>query len=280
MTTPTKALDYYRATGSCNVVEGHWPLAASADHVPLTRTTTPREGTHMTAVLQTADVELYDGGTQPIIQGGQVSAYMEFAKTLAVSNLLPLEMRGKPADVFMAVMQGLDLGFRPMQALALIDVIKGKPCVKAEGKRALILAAGHDLRIPEWTDDKCVIEGRRRGDDEWWQASFTREQATQAKLAGDNWAKYPADMLLARATSRLCKAYFADVTNGLATSEDMYEEGRAARPSLAQVAAEREPTEPIKVADEVITPSDEELREAVAEIARDHQGQPTLNEAT
>lgn len=226
----------------------------------------------MTTELHTADIELYDGGTQAIIVGGQMVAYQDFAKAVAVSTLLPAEMRGKPADVLVVVLQGLDLGMRPMQAFGLIDVIKGKPCLKAEGKRALVLAAGHGFRVVEWTDDKCVVEGRRRGTDEWQQATFTREQAKKAGLSGDNWTKYPADMLLARATSRLCKAYFADVTNGLATSEEMFDD-RPERPTLMQIAAER--------ADKP-APSDAELREAVTVIEHEAQkarddAQPTLD---
>lgn len=177
-------------------------------------------------------------GSVAIITGGQMDDFVNFAKTLAMSNLLPDALRGKAADVFMALMEGLDLGLRPMQALNLIDVIKGKPALKAEGKRALLQRDGHGFRIVEWSDEKCVVEGCRKGETEWHQASFTKEQAKKAGLTGDNWSKYPADMLLARATSRLCKAYFADVTNGLATSEEVIDE--TPRPSLGQVAAERE----------------------------------------
>lgn len=161
------------------------------------------------------------GGSQAVVIGGHVLAFQEFAKVLAFSDLLPPGLAGKPANVFLALMQGLDLGLRPMQSMNLIDVIKGKPCMNAQGMRGLIIAAGHELNIAEWTDEKCVIEGRRASSTAWREASFTIEQAQKAGLAGDNWKKYPADMLLARATSRLAKAYFADVTNGLSTIEEL-----------------------------------------------------------
>jgi len=187
-------------------------------------------------------VATYDptGGTRGIVLGHHVADFQEFAKVLAVSELLPDGLRGKPGNVFMALMQGLDLGLRPMQALNLIDVIKGKPCMNAQGMRALITAAGHEINVVEWTEEKCVIEGRRAGTSDWRQASFTIQQAQAAGLTGDNWKKYPADMLLARATSRLAKAYFADVTNGLATVEEVLDIAATPTKSLAEIAAARD----------------------------------------
>jgi hypothetical protein len=221
----------------------------------------------------TTDVATYnpDGGTQAIIAAGQIGQFQEFAKTVAVSALMSDGLRGKPADILVAVLQGIDLGLRPMQAIGLIDVIKGKPSLSAEGKRALVVAAGHGFRVDEWTDEKCVVSGCRRGTDEWRTASFTIAQAKKAGLAGDNWNKYPADMLLARATSRLCKAYFADVTNGLATTEELLDVPAApTRPTLAQVAAQRTDRPTVIEAD---SPTDEELRAAVLNLAAD-QAEP------
>lgn len=205
-------------------------------------------------------VDTYDpaGGTQGVVVGAHVQSFVDFAKTLAVSDLLPDGLRGKPGNVFMAIMQGLDLGLRPMQALQLIDVIKGKPCIKAEGMRALIVSAGHEIRVVELTDEKCVVEGRRKGSDEWVQASFTAAQANTAGLKGDNWTKYRQDMLLARASSRLSKTFFADVINGLASTEDMLDVAPVATKSLGEVAAARDNAQGAPV-----EPDDDAIRAAV-----------------
>lgn len=193
-------------------------------------------------MTSTTDIATYDpaGGTQGVVVGAHVQSFVDFAKTLAVSDLLPDGLKGKPGNVFMAIMQGLDLGLRPMQALQLIDVIKGKPCIKAEGMRALIVGAGHEIRVIELSDEKCVMEGRRKGTDVWSQASFSAEQATAAGLRGDNWTKYRPDMLFARATTRLAKAYFADVINGLSSAEELQDVAPVATRSLGEVAAARD----------------------------------------
>jgi len=226
-------------------------------------------------------------GTQGVVVGNHVLQFQEFAKVLAVSELLPDGLRNKPANVFMALMQGLDLGLRPMQALNLIDVIKGKPAMSAQGMRAQIHAAGHRVRITEWTEERCVILGHRKDwpDDEWVEASFTIEQAKQAGLTGgDNWKKYPADMLLARATTRLAKAYFSDVTNGLSSVEELLDVAPVDRPqALATVAAQRDTTGPdvdstgqqiidAQVIDEV---DDDEIRAAVEKLA--HREDPEMS---
>lgn len=221
------------------------------------------------------DLATYDpnAGSQGVVVGEHVQQFVDFAKTLAVSDLLPDGLRGKPGNVFMAIMSGLDLGLRPMQALQLIDVIKGKPCLKAEGMRALILDAGHEINVIEQTDEKCVIEGRRSGSQDWRTMSFTIGQAKAAGLAGDNWKKYPADMLLARATTRLAKAYFADVTNGLSSVEELLDTSpAAARPSLGRVAQQRDAAAngDGEVVDAVIDEdaNDEQVRQAVLAAAQ------------
>lgn len=234
-----------------------------------TQPTTTEDSAMTVTDAPTTDVATYDpsGGTQAVVIGQHVQQFVDFAKTLAVSDLLPDGLRGKPGNVFMALMQGLDLGLRPMQALQLIDVIKGKPCIKAEGMRALIVSAGHEIRVVEMTDEKCVIEGRRKGTDEWVQASFTAAQAQTAGLSGDNWKKYRPDMLLARASTRLAKAYFADVINGLSSSEELLDVAPAVdRPTLAQIAANRDaPAADAEIVDAVIDEEaeDEKTRQAV-----------------
>lgn len=243
-----------------------------------------------------AALATYDptAGTQGLVVADQVRRFQEFARVLSTSELLPDGLRGKPANVFMALMQGLDLGLRPMQALNLIDVIKGKPAMNAQGMRAQILAAGHRYRIVENTDERCTIAAHRKDwpDDEWPETTFTIEQAKQAGLAGgENWKKYPADMLLARATSRMAKAYFSDVTNGLSSVEELLDIAPQPTRSLAEVAAGRDQQPAAGAADAEVgadgapiedavvvvvdEPDDDEIRAAVLEQAR-RRGEPAV----
>ena len=57
------------------------------------------------------------------------------------------------------------------------------------------------------------------------RSTFTIEDARQAKLVKPDggWATYPKAMLLARATSQLCRSLFADVISGISyTPEELY----------------------------------------------------------
>lgn len=188
------------------------------------------------------EIATYDPtrGSMAAITGGHLSEFQDWAKVVAVGNTIPDALRGKPADVFITVMHGLDLGLRPMQALNLVYVVKGRPSLSAEGMRSLILDAGHELEI-DADATKATVRARRQGTDRWVEVSFTIEQAKKAKLGGANWDAYPEDMLVARATSRLAKRYFPDVTNGLASTEELIDGAEPTpRPTLAQAAAERE----------------------------------------
>jgi hypothetical protein len=236
-----------------------------------------------------ADVERYEpssAGSMAVVTGGHLQAFQDWAKVVAVAGAIPDALRGKPADVFVTVMHGLDLGLRPMQALNLVYVVKGRPSLSAEGMRSLILEAGHELEV-DADDKKATVRARRKGTDRWVEASFTVEQAKKAKLSGQNWDAYTEDMLVARATVRLARRYFPDVTNGLAAVEELRdaEPGRE-RPSLAAVAADRgQPAPAAQSADDEAEQA--RLRDEVARLASEHQEPPTdvvdgevLDEAT
>lgn len=148
----------------------------------------------------------------------------EFADVYRVSEALsktpfvPKEMMGKTADVAAAIMKGRELGLDPFDALGSVYVVHGRVGYYAEFMRRRILQAGHKLRIIESTDSRCVVEGTRQGESDAQRATFTAEQA---KKAGINLGNYPADKLLARATSRLCRQVFPDVLAGSVIAEDI-----------------------------------------------------------
>lgn len=150
----------------------------------------------------------------------------EFADVYRVSDALaktpfvPKEMMGKTADVAAAIMKGRELGLDPFDALGSVYVVHGRVGFYAEFMRRRIIAAGHKLRIVESTDNRCVIEGRRKGDpdEEKVRVTYTVEQA---KKSGINLGNYPADKLVARATSRICRQHFPDVLAGSLIAEDL-----------------------------------------------------------
>jgi hypothetical protein len=147
---------------------------------------------------------------------------IELAKAVAPTEFVPSALRGNPAAITAAILYGDEVGLGPMQALAKIAVIDGRPTLSAEAQRALILAAGHDLWIEESTNTRCVIGGRRRDSDASSRVTWTLDDAKRAGLAGRrNWRSYPRQMLLARASAELARAVFADAIGGLAATEEL-----------------------------------------------------------
>ncbi len=147
----------------------------------------------------------------------------QLAEAVAKTSFVPAGLRGDKASVTAALLQGRELGLQPMASLQHIAVIDGKPTLSAQAMRALVLSAGHQLEIVESTSDRCVIKGKRADSKSWTEASFTILEAQKAGLTNrKNWQSYAKDMLIARATSRLCRWIFPDVLGGLAyTPEDV-----------------------------------------------------------
>lgn len=140
------------------------------------------------------------------------------SEALAKTPFVPREMMGKTADVAAAIMRGRELGLDPFDALGSIYIVHGRVGYYAEFMRRRIIQAGHQFRVVENTDNRCIVEGTRREGGEPTRATFTAEQAKRAKI---NLGDYPADKLLARATSRLCRQVFPDVLAGSVIAEDL-----------------------------------------------------------
>jgi hypothetical protein len=155
-----------------------------------------------------------------------VDGYWALAERISGTEFVPTQLRRRPEAVLAALLSGAERGLGPMESLRLINVIEGRPGLSAEGMRALVLAAGHEIDIVDNTATKATVIGRRAGTEKWTVPfTWTLDRARRARLANkDNWTKYPEAMLLARATSDLCKAIFADVTAGLAVTEEIADE--------------------------------------------------------
>lgn len=151
---------------------------------------------------------------------------VKLAEHVALTEFVPKALRGKPAAITAAVLFGRELAMPPMQSLANIHVIEGRPSLAAEQMRAMVLAAGHEITYPTLTGRQVLAQGRRRYPDGTWSPPTTVEwnwaMAEAAKLTGkDNWRGYPRAMLEARATAELCRLIFADVTHGLPSTEEI-----------------------------------------------------------
>jgi hypothetical protein len=145
-----------------------------------------------------------------------VAAQMRKAEMMAASSILPKEYQKNPANLLVAMEAAEALGVTLFQAIQMVTVINGRMTMSAEGMRALVLSQGHLFRIEEETNTACrVAVARRERPDEVQTFTFTAEDAARAGLTGGNYGKYPAAMLLARATTKACRALFPDVIAGI-----------------------------------------------------------------
>lgn len=147
---------------------------------------------------------------------------VKLAQVICQSPFVPDGLRGSVPATAAAILTGRELGIPPMTSLANIHVIHGKPGLSALVMRALIMSQGHEWQDVEVTDTRVKVRGRRKGETEWTEASFSRDQAATAKI---QLGGYPQDKLYARATSRLARRKFADVIAGMPYSAEELEDG-------------------------------------------------------
>ena len=175
------------------------------------------------------------------------------AQKIANTPFVPTAFRGKPESVYAAVLYGEEIGLGPMQSLTQIHVIEGKPSLSPEGMRGLVLKAGHRIDVKVASNDRVVLYGRRSDSGSEATVEWTLKDAQLAGLAGRGaWKTYPRAMLLARATSELCRMLFADIIAGLSyTPEEAMsisgQEYHMQAPEAPQTAldAPQTPAEPI-----------------------------------
>ena len=149
----------------------------------------------------------------------------DLSNKISNTNFVPKGLRGKPAEIAACILTGREIGVGPMQALAKIHVIDGRPSMSAELMRSLVMAAGHEISYPTYTDDKVTAVGRRGDSAKTTEVTWTLKDAQRIGVATkDTWKKYPRQMLAARATSELCRLLFPDALGGISYTNDEAEE--------------------------------------------------------
>lgn len=166
------------------------------------------------------------------LQFNTAAAMYAHCEIAARSGMVPDGLKGNPAACYIAASFGLTLGMDIDQALQNINVIKGKASLPGEMVAALIqrshLCTYWDVGFDgdAGTDDfRAWVKTHRRGDDDTRLVEFTVRDAKRARLWEGNevWKKYPRDMLLWKAISRMGKRFWSDVCRGLQVEEDMRE---------------------------------------------------------
>ena len=116
------------------------------------------------------------------------------------------------AQAMVKIMAGAEISIPAFQAMSGIHIIQGKPTIGAGLMASKVKGSGkYDYRVIEQTEKVCTIDFYQ-GKEKIGTSSFTIEQA---KAAGtQNLAKFPANMLFARAISNGVKWYCPDVFTG------------------------------------------------------------------
>jgi len=119
--------------------------------------------------------------------------------------------------VALLVMYAKEIGIHPVKALMCgFDIIQGKITMKPMMMNDMIRKAGHSIQIVHNTDKICELKGTRRDNGDTCTITFTSEDAKKAGLSEkDNYKKWPANMLYARAMGNLARMLFADVVGGV-----------------------------------------------------------------
>lgn len=148
----------------------------------------------------------------------------DLASLLSKSNLLPPDLIGKEANVFMSIMAGRELGIPPMASIRGISIIKGRPTLTADLMCAVVVSrklTKNGFKKIEATATRATYEVHRVDRDEPDRVTWTIEDAKTAGLLGkDNWKGYPRQMLAARAKAELARDVFPDVLAGCYTEDE------------------------------------------------------------
>ena len=149
----------------------------------------------------------------------------------------------------MIIMQGMEIGVPPMQAVQLLAMINGRITAHSEAVPGILLAKGFRIER-SWTgtamtDDWTACCKVTRPDGQFEVGTFSVKDAKQARLweqaptktaygkTKDNdsaWFRYPKRMLMARALGFASKDIAADALRGIMVRE----EAEDIEPSVAQ----------------------------------------------
>jgi hypothetical protein len=154
--------------------------------------------------------------TEIAIPNTDYETLWKLSQRISNTPFVPTALRGKNEAVLACVLYGAELGLGPMQSLNSIHVIEGRTAMSPELMRAMVARHGHRIDVIENSNDVCEVKGTRADTGSTATVRWTLDDARMAGLAGkNNWKTYPRAMLLARATSELCRIVFPDVIAGL-----------------------------------------------------------------
>ncbi len=128
------------------------------------------------------------------------------------------------SQAVMACMAGARFGMDPITAMNSFYIVNNRATMAASAMQAICLDHPDCLyfTVVESTMEVATYETHRRGAPDPVRISYSKADATKAGLWGKGtWAKHPAQMLVARCSSRLARAVYPDALHGMYTREEM-----------------------------------------------------------
>jgi hypothetical protein len=150
----------------------------------------------------------------------------EVADSLVQTSFVPEAFKNKAHEATAAILAGAEVGLSPMASLRSFDIIGGTAAPRAITLRAIVQSQGHQVWVKESTATRAVVYGQRRGSNVTETSTWTLDRAKGLGLTNkDNWRKQPQAMLVARATSEVCRLVAADAILGIGyTVEELTDE--------------------------------------------------------
>ncbi|HKV67860.1 MAG TPA: hypothetical protein VJN72_07210 [Gaiellales bacterium] len=130
------------------------------------------------------------------------------------------------AQAAVKIMAGAELGIGPIASMRGIDIIKGEVSLSAGMVAAMVRRSGvYDYRVAEWTNERCEIVFTRKGRPLTPSSVFDLQDAERAGLRGDNYRKFPRNMLFARAMTNGARVHCPEVFVGAVYTPDELVDG-------------------------------------------------------
>jgi len=182
-----------------------------------------------------SNVTVLNEARAPMTSGGQVMAIVpqsyddvwRIASAICKAGMAPKGL-DTVEKASIAIMQGMEVGMKPLQALQRIAVVNGRPTIWGDGAIGLVRGSGLcdyvKERIEGKGDDRVAIcEAKRRGESDPIIRSFSVNDAKKAGLwnKGGPWTQYPERMLQMRARAFALRDLFADVLGGMYLPEEI-----------------------------------------------------------
>ena len=177
----------------------------------------------MNAVVK---AELKTGGSLAAIVPQDAEQAFRMAQLVCKAGMAPRGME-QPEKVVTAILHGMEIGLKPMQAVQSIAIVNGRPAVWGDAAIGMVRASGLCAWVTERIDGEgdaavAVCETQRVGEPQPQRRTFSVADAKRAGLWGKSgpWQQYPLRMLQLRARAFALRDVYADVLKGLHVAEE------------------------------------------------------------